>query len=61
MRPSEGDPIYSPKRIGQPLGQVSEVVFRVAYPCRWFVYDLRGQGFPVEPRSAGGWIEVVEA
>ncbi|MBW3621969.1 MAG: hypothetical protein KY468_01005 [Armatimonadetes bacterium] len=60
MRPSEGDPILSSRRSDRCLGQVAEVVERVAYPCRWFVYDRRGDGFPIEPLGNGSWKSVTE-
>ena len=61
LRPAVGDPVYPLRTTGKSrrrVKTVDEVVNRVGFPCRWFVYDQTGNGFPVEPLSGGGWVAV---
>ena len=58
IRPSVGDAVYKKSSNRHSIDLIAEVVDRVGYPCRWFVYDRRGNGYPVEPVGLGSWIAV---
>ena len=55
LRPGIGEVILMPHRDRQRVCLIEEVVERVAYPCRWFVYDHMGDGYPVEPAGERTW------
>ena len=58
LRPAVGDVIFKKVSSTHRGNVVDEVGNRVAYPCRWFVYDKVGNGYPVEPAGAGRWVAV---
>jgi hypothetical protein len=60
MTPNVGDALLFARQSGPPAPRgpkVAEVVGRVGRG-RWFVYDDRGGGYPVEAAGEGVWREV---